>query len=168
MRLAMLGLILAACVGSAWSAEEKKDDGAAWKAMFPNGLQDAKGQPVSLDQLKGKVVGIYFSAHWCPPCRAFTPKLVQFRDKNARDFEIVFVSSDRSEKDQQGYMAEAKMQWPTVKLNSAEANALKKKFEVAGIPKLVILNAKGELITDNGRGEVTSKAGTVLDEWKKK
>ena len=27
--------------------------------------------------LKDKVVGIYFSAHWCPPCRSFTPELVK-------------------------------------------------------------------------------------------
>ena len=25
-----------------------------------------------------KVIGIYFSAHWCPPCRQFTPLLSEF------------------------------------------------------------------------------------------
>jgi nucleoredoxin len=50
--------------------------------------------------VKGKYVGIYFSAHWCGPCRNFTPKLAETykKIKAARsDFEIVFCSADRDE-----------------------------------------------------------------------
>ena len=50
----------------------------------------------------GKVLGLYFSAHWCPPCRGFTPKLADWYKKLTggalKDkLEIVFVSSDRDE-----------------------------------------------------------------------
>ena len=48
-------------------------------------------------------VGIYFSAHWCPPCRGFTPALVSFYNSLKRsraaaaepELEVVFVSGDR-------------------------------------------------------------------------
>ena len=50
----------------------------------------------------GKVLGLYFSAHWCPPCRAFTPQLAKWYEKvklssNGEKFDIVFLSSDRDE-----------------------------------------------------------------------
>lgn len=60
---------------------------------------------------EGKTVGIYFSAHWCPPCRGFTPKLAEFYKKlhTEKNFEIVFVSSDKSEDEFQKYHKE--MPW---------------------------------------------------------
>ena len=47
-----------------------------------------------------QVVGLYFSADWCPPSRAFTPKLAAtYKTITAagKSFEIVFVSSDQNE-----------------------------------------------------------------------
>ena len=39
-------------------------------------VQGKEGEVSTADWVKpGKVVGLYFSAHWCPPCRGFTPKL---------------------------------------------------------------------------------------------
>ena len=33
------------------------------------------GKTVTLADLAGKNIGIFFSAQWCPPCRGFTPEL---------------------------------------------------------------------------------------------
>merc|ERR1719375_2464646 len=47
--------------------------------------------------LSGKAaVALYFSGHWCPPCRGFTPQLAEWYTSNlkAKGLEIVFVSSD--------------------------------------------------------------------------
>ncbi len=54
---------------------------------------------VSSLQKEGGVIGIYFSAHWCPPCRGFTPKLAKFyedfkKTSNGDKFEVIFASSD--------------------------------------------------------------------------
>lgn len=64
-------------------------------------LGDKGSKRVSADEaLAGKTLGLYFSAHWCPPCKAFTPLLARvyktLREKNS-DFEVVFVSGDKSE-----------------------------------------------------------------------
>jgi len=74
---------LALLPGGAVRAAEKTDKAVAddvWKTTFSDGLLDAAGKAVSPDNLKGKLVAIYFSAHWCPPCKAFTPK----RTRNSR------------------------------------------------------------------------------------
>ena len=44
--------------------------------LFPV-ILNSSGQEVSKEVLAGKIIGIYFSAHWSPPDR-FHPKLVQF------------------------------------------------------------------------------------------
>ena len=60
----------------------------------------AEKKPIA-EVLEGaQFVGIYFSAHWCPPCRGFTPILGQFYEevnKDGKVFEVIFITSDRDE-----------------------------------------------------------------------
>ena len=54
-------------------------DMSCFAQMFGDKLKvDQSGTLGNTEELlKDKVVGIYFSAHWCPPCRSFTPELIK-------------------------------------------------------------------------------------------
>ncbi|CAE7412908.1 NXN [Symbiodinium sp. KB8] len=105
-----------------------------------------------------KAVGLYFSAHWCPPCRGFTPKLAEAYKAHLKDkgLEIVFVSSDKSEEEFNSYFGE--MPWLALPFSErTKKNDLSKKFKVSGIPTFVIINAEnGSVITADGRSAVMS------------
>lgn len=113
------------------------------------------------DVLNGKAaVGLYFSAHWCPPCRGFTPKLAEWykKDLQAKGLEVVFVSSDRDEDSFNEYYKE--QPWAALPYANRDLKAqLSKKFKVQGIPSFVILDADGKVITKDGR-EAISKDPT--------
>lgn len=122
-----------------------------WSTVLKEGLVDADGKPVAASTLKGKVVGVYFSAHWCPPCRKFTPKLVAFAKKHAAKLAIVFVSSDNSPAEMSKYMKEAGMPWAATPYHSPSGIALGQKHGVAGYPTLLVFGKDGKLATANGR-----------------
>jgi len=105
-----------------------------------------------------KHVMLYFSAHWCPPCRGFTPQLAeayQASGKAGSETMIVFVSSDRDENAFRDYYSQ--MPWFALPFAARDQkNSLSQKFGVQGIPSLVVLDGLGELVSDNGRAEYKS------------
>ena len=60
------------------------------------------GAAQTLEDLRAlDMVGIYVSAHWCPPCRTFTLQLAQLYKNIAAAGQksgVLFVSGDRDEK----------------------------------------------------------------------
>ena len=102
-----------------------------------------------------KYTALYFSAHWCPPCRMFTPKLVEwYNDFKAKhpDFELVFVSSDQDEAAMKEYIEGDKMPWPYVKFDRAESEAFSK-YSSDGIPYLVLVDSEGKAVTAKAGNE---------------
>jgi len=112
-------------------------------------VSDGKKEDYKKPAQSPKFTAIYFSAHWCPPCRAFTPKLVEwykgFKPKHA-DFELVFVSRDKDEAAQLEYMKETGMPWPAVKLSETKEASFGK-YAASGIPYLVLIDSEGKDLT---------------------
>jgi nucleoredoxin len=104
------------------------------------------------DLAQKKIYGLYFSAHWCGPCRKFTPKLVEYYNKIVGDhpeFEIIFVSSDKSADAMANYMHEAGMPWPAVEFSKLANVPTLKKYAGDGIPDLVIVDTTGKVLADS-------------------
>ncbi|XP_064392520.1 nucleoredoxin-like [Halichondria panicea] len=107
--------------------------------------------------IKEKIIGLYFSAHWCGPCRGFTPQLVKTYNKLKEDgkkFEIIFVSSDRDEDSFMEYYGE--MPWISIPHGDPRKKTLSRMFDVSGIPTLVILDENKQTITSSGRAAISS------------
>jgi len=120
-------------------------------------LLTKEGAKPTLEALAGaERIAIYFSAHWCGPCRGFTPQFAEqyaALKKDGKKFEVVFVSSDRD----QGAFDEYYGEQPWLALPYADRNlknALSKKYKVRGIPTVVVVDSAGNLVTKNGRSAV--------------
>jgi nucleoredoxin len=99
-----------------------------------------------------QIYGLYFSAHWCGPCRKFTPQLIAYYNQIARDhpeFEIIFVSADKSADGMATYMRESGMPWPAIEYNKLANVPTLQKYAGKGIPDLVIVDASGKVLADS-------------------
>jgi nucleoredoxin len=130
------------------------------------------GEAVELSSVRGegKVLGLYFSAHWCPPCKAFTPLLVETYTKlkaAGKDFEVVFVSSDRDMSQFREYFGT--MPWLAIPPGDRRKELLSTRYEVEGIPCLVLLDgATGETINAKGTGAVRGDPEGAEFPWRPK
>lgn len=76
--------------------------------------KEIPGRVLGHEVLQGKIVGLYFSAGWCPPCQLFTPLLCNIYDelKNRKaNFEIVFLSFDKTEDEMENYYRQKHRDW---------------------------------------------------------
>jgi nucleoredoxin len=150
LRVALLSVTFAAMLTSAGRAD-------FFSELEPK-LISAKGEkaaPFKNEGANPKYTAIYYSAHWCPPCRAFTPKLVKwyngFQPKH-KDFQLIFVSSDKDEAAMLGYMTEMKMPWPALKFGEKKETAVAK-YAASGIPYLVLVDETGKDLTSKAENE---------------
>ncbi|MGH8091984.1 MAG: thioredoxin-like domain-containing protein [Chthoniobacterales bacterium] len=103
-----------------------------------------------------KLIALYFSAHWCAPCRKFTPQLVDYYNQvepQHPEFEIVFVSCDRSRFNWETYMRDTNMPWPAIDFDQLSNLGNLRQIGGSGIPSLVLLDASGHVLSSSFDGE---------------
>jgi thiol-disulfide isomerase/thioredoxin len=103
-----------------------------------------------------KFVALYYSAHWCGPCRKFTPQLVEYYNRVAPahpEFELIFVSADRSRFSWETYIRETKMPWLAIDYDQLRGLAEIQKLGGASIPSLLVLDSGGHIIATSYEGE---------------
>jgi nucleoredoxin len=112
-----------------------------------------------------KYYAIYYSAHWCGPCVAFTPELVRWYGRMSKmhpEFELVFFSHDKTAEDMEAYMREMRMPWPAVKFEEKEK--IRSWAGNEGIPYLIVLDAAGNVVADSKKdGKYQGAKGAMED-----
>jgi nucleoredoxin len=105
---------------------------------------------------KKKLIALYFSAHWCGPCRKFTPQLVDYYNRVAPqhpEFELIFVSFDRNQFGFETDLREANMPWPAIDYQKVAGKDAIRKYAGDGIPCLVVVDPSGKVISDSFAGK---------------
>ncbi|XP_052201487.1 probable nucleoredoxin 2 [Diospyros lotus] len=121
-------------------------------------LLSPAGAQVKVSELEGKVIGLYFSANWYPPCGNFTHVLADVYEQLRScgpGFEVVFVSSDEDMDAFNNYYS--CMPWLAVPFSDLESKkALNRRFDIEGIPCLIILQP------DNHKDEAALRDGVEI------
>ena len=115
---------------------------------------------VAVSSLEGKeVIGLYFSAHWCGPCRQFTPKLGEaYTELLSKDkkFEVVFVSFDRSKEAFEEYYG-SMPSWLAIPFEDRKRAAkLSARYKIQGYPTLILIDGNGKIVSKKGRSDVAN------------
>jgi nucleoredoxin len=113
-----------------------------------------------------KYFAFYYSASWCPPCRAFTPKLVDFYNSfkpQHPDFELIFVNHDNSAADMAAYMRTDAMPWPAARFEDIDGSNANK-YCGDGIPDLVLVDTSGKILSNSFVGSNYVGPSKVLND----
>ena len=109
---------------------------------------DQKGNKVTLDQFKNKILLVDFWASWCRACRVENPKFLEvYHEFDRATFEILSISNDKGpEKWMQAKKKDGISKWFHV-LDAEEKifNA----YGVSSLPQNIVIGKSGRIIAKN-------------------
>ncbi len=102
------------------------------------------------DKYPDRVIYIDFWAPWCGPCIAEMPHSKELQEKmKGKDVVFVFLASHCTEESWKATISQRQLSGEHYLLNDNEYSTLADKFDIAGIPRYMIIDKKGMVINDN-------------------
>lgn len=110
--------------------------------------QDKYSHVSTNNHLRDKIVGLYFSSSWCPPCRTFTPALIKFYKEYhlEHNFEIILIPYHETN-DTEYYNYFKKMPWYSYShTDISSITQLVKYYKCVSVPSLIFIDNNGQVI----------------------
>lgn len=129
-------------------------------------LATAKGEPVALDKLRGKVVYVDFWASWCGPCRRSFPWMNEMQAKyGPKGFTVVGVNVDKKRSDAERFLAQIPATFTVV---FDETGATPAAWGVKGMPSSYLVDGTGKVVfvergfTDEHKADIEKRIAALV------
>lgn len=128
----------------------------------PFSLELVSGQPLSLEELRGKVVMVDFWSSWCPPCRQEAKDLeAAYQSFRARGVEFVGIAIWDDRGDVQAFLEEFDVQYPN---GLDDTGRIAINYGVRGIPEKFFIDREGRLVKKFVGPMTSQDVARVLEE----
>jgi thiol-disulfide isomerase/thioredoxin len=115
------------------------------------------GEPFDWESYRGKVVLVDFWASWCGPCRAEIPNVKRNLDAYEGDFDVVGINMDKTLEAMREYISSVDANWVNIvgepKTGVGWDHPIAKYYGVLGIPKAILVDREGRVVSLNASGE---------------
>ena len=125
------------------------------KPMKDFSATDLDGNPISLQDYRGKVVLLDFWGVWCGFCINEMPNLKKvYTTYKDQGFDIIGVSLDDEKSALRDYIKENDLQWRQVFSGKTwRDDPLAQQYNITGVPSQWLIDRDGKLISHKARGE---------------
>lgn len=112
--------------------------------------ESIKGKKVSLEDLKGKLVYIDVWATWCGPCKREIPFLQTIeKEYHGKDITFVSISVDTDKEAWKKMVEDKNMGGVQLYAENAWNAEFAKAYKITGIPRFILLDKEGKIISAN-------------------
>lgn len=121
-----------------------KQGNPAYNFSFP----DITGKPVSMADLKGKVVLVDLWATWCVPCIAEIPHLKKLEEElKDKNIQVVSISIDVEKDKEKWQKFVEKQQLGGIQLFAGGWSDMTLYYDINSVPRFMVFDQEGKIVT---------------------